>query len=117
MAVYRLPLNEVVFDFYDKLKSYTKGYASFDWEMEDYAASDLVKLSILVNSEPVDALSTIVHRSRAEYRGRELCKRLQELIPRQLFQIAIQAFNLNVPLPDKLVVFFLVNSALVFSIL
>ena len=91
MVIYKLPLNEIVFDFYDKLKSYTKGYASFDWEMEDYAASDLVKLSILVNSEPVDALSTIVHRSRAEYRGRELCKRLQELIPRQLFQIAIQA--------------------------
>lgn len=91
MVIYKLPLNEIVFDFYDKLKSYTKGYASFDWEMEDYAESDLVKLSILVNNEPVDALSTIVHRSRAEYRGRELCKRLQELIPRQLFQIAIQA--------------------------
>jgi GTP-binding protein LepA len=91
MVIYRLPLNEIVFDFYDKLKSYTKGYASFDWEMDGYEESDLVKLSILVNSEPVDALSTIVHRSRSEYRGRELCKRLQELIPRQLFQIAIQA--------------------------
>ncbi len=91
MVIYRLPLNEIVFDFYDRLKSYSKGYASFDWEMADYAESDLVKLSILVNSEQVDALSTIVHRSRAEYRGRELCKRLQELIPRQLFQIAIQA--------------------------
>ncbi|WP_375359044.1 translation elongation factor 4 [Candidatus Tisiphia endosymbiont of Neophilaenus lineatus] len=91
MVIYRLPLNEIVFDFYDKLKSYTKGYASFDWEIDVYQESDLVKLSILVNSEPVDALSTIVHRSRSEYRGRELCKRLSDLIPRQLFQIAIQA--------------------------
>jgi len=91
MVIYRLPLNEIVFDFYDKLKSYTKGYASFDWVMDGYEESDLVKLSILVNSEIVDALSTIVHKSRAEYRGRELCKSLQELIPRQLFQIAIQA--------------------------
>ncbi|MDR0296756.1 MAG: translation elongation factor 4 [Rickettsia sp.] len=90
MVIYRLPLNEIVFDFYDKLKSYTKGYASFDWEIDGYEESDLVKLSILVNSEPVDALSTIVHRSRSEYRGRELCKRLSDLIPRQLFQIAIQ---------------------------
>ncbi|MFU7502893.1 MAG: translation elongation factor 4 [Candidatus Tisiphia sp.] len=91
MVIYRLPLNEIVFDFYDKLKSYTKGYASFDWEIDVYQESDLVKLSILVNSEPVDALSTIVHRSRSEYRGQELCKRLSDLIPRQLFQIAIQA--------------------------
>ncbi|MBN8511750.1 MAG: elongation factor 4 [Rickettsiales bacterium] len=91
MLQYRLPLNEIVFDFYDKLKSCTKGYASFDWEMDGYEQSDLVKLSILVNSEPVDALSTIIHRSRAEYRGRELCNRLKDLIPRQLFQIAIQA--------------------------
>ena len=88
---YRLPLNEIVFDFYDRLKSCTKGYASFDWEMDGYEESDLVKLSILVNSEPVDALSTIIHRSRSEYRGRELCNRLKDLIPRQLFQIAIQA--------------------------
>jgi GTP-binding protein LepA len=91
MVVYRLPLNEIVFDFYDKLKSCSKGYASFDWHMDGYELSDLVKLSILVNSENVDALSTIVHRSRAEFRGRELCVRLQELIPRQLFPIAIQA--------------------------
>lgn len=91
MVIYKLPLNEIVFDFYDKLKSYTKGYASFDWEMDSYLVGDLVKLSILVNSEPVDALSTIVHRTRAEYRGQELCKRLSNLIPRQLFQIAIQA--------------------------
>lgn len=91
MVVYRLPLNEIVFDFYDRLKSCSKGYASFDWHMDNYASSELVKLTILVNSEPVDALSTIVHRSRAEYRGRELCKRLKDLIPQQLFQIAIQA--------------------------
>ena len=91
MLVYRLPLNEIVFDFYDRLKSCTKGYASFDWEMDGYDESNLVKLSILVNSEPVDALSTVVHRSRAEFRGRELCKRLKDLIPRQLFQIAVQA--------------------------
>ncbi len=91
MLIYRLPLNEIVFDFYDRLKSCTKGYASFDWEMDGYEESTLVKLSILVNSEPVDALSTIVHKSRAEFRGRELCKRLKDLIPRQLFQIAVQA--------------------------
>lgn len=91
MVVYRLPLNEIVYDFYDRLKSCSKGYASFDWHMDGYEQSELVKLSILVNSEPVDALSTIVHRSRAEYRGRELCKRLKDLIPQQLFQIAIQA--------------------------
>jgi GTP-binding protein LepA len=91
MVVYRLPLNEIVFDFYDRLKSCSKGYASFDWQMDGYEPSELVKLTILVNSEPVDALSTIVHRSRAEYRGRELCKRLKDLIPSQLFQIAIQA--------------------------
>lgn len=91
MVIYRLPLNEIVFDFYDRLKSCSKGYASFDWQMDGYEQSELVKLSVLVNSEPVDALSTIVHRTRAEYRGRELCKRLKELIPQQLFQIAIQA--------------------------
>lgn len=91
MAVYRLPLNEVVFDFYDRLKSVSKGYASFDYEMDGYEEGDLVKLSILVNAEPVDALSALVHRSRAESRGRGMCQRLKELIPRQLFQIAIQA--------------------------
>jgi GTP-binding protein LepA len=91
MLVYKLPLNEIVFDFYDRLKSCTKGYASFDWELDGYEESNLVKLSILVNSEPVDALSVIVHKSRAEFRGRELCARLKDLIPRQLFQIAIQA--------------------------
>ncbi len=91
MVVYRLPLNEIVFDFYDKLKSCSKGYASFDWHMDGYEQGDLVKLSILVNAEPVDALATIVHKSRSESRGRELCERLKDLIPAQLFQIAIQA--------------------------
>ncbi len=91
MVVYRLPLNEVVFDFYDRLKSVTRGYASFDYEMAGYEEGELVKLTILVNGEPVDALSIIVHRSQAEYRGRMLCERLKDLIPRQLFKIAIQA--------------------------
>lgn len=91
MLIYRLPLNEIVFDFYDRLKSCSRGYASFDWKMDGYEESDLVKLTILVNKEPVDALSGIVHKSRSETRGRELCERLAELIPRQLFQIAIQA--------------------------
>lgn len=91
MIIYRLPLNEIVFDFYDRLKSCSKGYASFDWYMDGYEQSDLVKLSILVNAEPVDALSTIVHKSRSESRGRELCERLKDLIPQQMFQIAIQA--------------------------
>jgi len=91
MAVYRLPLNEVVFDFYDRLKSMTRGYASFDYEMDGYEESELVKLAILVNGEPVDALSMIVHKNAAESRGRQLCERLKDLIPRQLFKIAIQA--------------------------
>lgn len=91
MIIYRLPLNEIVFDFYDCLKSCSKGYASFDWKMDGYEPSDLVKLTILVNKEPVDALSGIVHKTRSETRGRDLCKRLSDLIPRQLFQIAVQA--------------------------
>ncbi|HUC62541.1 MAG TPA: translation elongation factor 4, partial [Alphaproteobacteria bacterium] len=91
MAVYRLPLNEVVYDFYDRLKSISRGYASFDYQIEGYREGDLVKLSILVNDEPVDALAIIVNRTRAEQRGRQLCERLKELIPRQLFKIAIQA--------------------------
>ena len=91
MAVYRLPLNEVVFDFYDRLKSLSSGYASFDYELADYTESDLVKVSILVNGEAVDALAFIVHASHAESRGRQICERLKDLIPRQLFKIAIQA--------------------------
>jgi GTP-binding protein LepA len=91
MAVYRLPLNEVVFDFYDRLKSVSRGYASFDYQMDGYAEGDLVRISILVNSDPVDALSFIAHRSAAEARGRAICARLKDLIPRQLFKIAIQA--------------------------
>ncbi len=91
MAVYRLPLNEVIFDFYDRLKSVSRGYASFDYQMDGYELATLVKLSILVNAEPVDALSIIVHREHAERRGRVLCERLKELIPRQMFKIAIQA--------------------------
>jgi GTP-binding protein LepA len=91
MVVYRLPLNEVVFDFYDRLKSVSRGYASFDYQMDGYSAGDLVLMNILVNHEPVDALAVIVHRSQAERRGRALCERLKDLIPRQLFQIAIQA--------------------------
>lgn len=91
MAVYRLPLNEVVFDFYDRLKSISRGYASFDYLMDGYEESDIVKVSILVNAEPVDALSLMVHSGRAESRGRMICERLKDLIPRQLFKIAIQA--------------------------
>ena len=91
MAVYKLPLNEVVFDFYDRLKSISRGYASFDYAMDSYADSDLVRISILVNQDPVDALSFIAHRSAAESRGRSICAKLKDLIPRQLFKIAIQA--------------------------
>ncbi|HKT18230.1 MAG TPA: translation elongation factor 4 [Stellaceae bacterium] len=91
MLVYQLPLNEVVFDFYDRLKSVSRGYASFDYQLEDYREGDLVLMNILVNSEPVDALALIVHRSQAERRGRALCERLKDLIPRQLFAVAIQA--------------------------
>ena len=91
MAVYRLPLNEVVFDFYDRLKSVSRGYASFDYEMDGYEPGNLVKVSILVNGEPVDALAFIVHGSHAESRGRAICERLKDLIPRQLFKIAVQA--------------------------
>jgi GTP-binding protein LepA len=91
MAVYRLPLNEVVFDFYDRLKSVSRGYASFDYQMDGYAEGDLVRISILVNGDAVDALSFIAHRNVAEARGRAICGKLKDLIPRQLFKIAVQA--------------------------
>ncbi|MBI1200191.1 MAG: elongation factor 4 [Phenylobacterium sp.] len=91
MVVYDLPLNEVVFDFYDRLKSISKGYASFDYSIEEYRVGDLVKMSILVNSEPVDALSMLVHRDRAEARGRGMVEKMKELIPPHMFQIPIQA--------------------------
>ena len=91
MLEYRLPLNEIVFDFYDRLKSISRGYASFDYHLDEFREGDLVKLEIMVNQERVDALSTIVHKSQAERRGRHLCERLKDLIPRQMFKVAIQA--------------------------
>jgi GTP-binding protein LepA len=91
MAVYKLPLNEVVFDFYDRLKSISKGYASFDYTLTDHREGNLVKMSILVNGEPVDALSMMVHRTAAEKRGRDMCEKLKELIPKHMFKIPIQA--------------------------
>src|SRR5919202_2605924 len=91
MVKYDLPLNEVVFDFYDRLKSVSKGYASFDYQLTDYREGDLVKMSILVNAEPVDALSMLVHRDRADLRGRAMCEKLKDLIPPHMFKIPIQA--------------------------
>lgn len=91
MVKYELPLNEVVFDFYDRLKSMSRGYASFDYEIVGHRAENLVKMSILVNDEPVDALAMLVHRDRAENRGRQMCERLKDLIPRQMFKIPVQA--------------------------
>ena len=91
MLVYKLPLNEVVFDFYDRLKSISRGYASFDYALDSYEEGDLIKMDVMVNQEPVDALAMVVHRSQAERRGRGMCERLKELIPRQMYKIAIQA--------------------------
>ncbi|MBL8572809.1 MAG: elongation factor 4 [Hyphomicrobiaceae bacterium] len=91
MVVYDLPLNEVVFDFYDRLKSVSKGYASFDYQITDYREADLVRMQILVNAEPVDALAMLVHRTRAESRGRAICEKLKDVIPPHMFQIPIQA--------------------------
>lgn len=91
MLIYKLPLNEIVYDFYDRLKSCSKGYASFDWQIDEYKRAELAKVSILVNTDPIDALALIVHKSRAESRGREVCSRLKDLIPRHMFAIPIQA--------------------------
>jgi GTP-binding protein LepA len=91
MVKYDLPLNEVVFDFYDRLKSVSKGYASFDYHLTDYKPADLVKMQILVNNEPVDALSMLVHKTRAEGRGRAMVEKMKELIPPHMFVIPIQA--------------------------
>jgi GTP-binding protein LepA len=88
---YKLPLNEMVMDFYDKLKSITKGYASMEYEFMSFEESDLVKLDIMINGEPVDALSLIVHRSKSQHRGRALVEKMRELVPRQQYQVAIQA--------------------------
>ncbi|MFH1130494.1 MAG: elongation factor 4, partial [Pseudomonadota bacterium] len=88
---YELPLAEVVYDFHDKLKSATRGFASYDYEMGEFKTNDLIRLDILVNGEPLDALANICHRNSAYYRGRDLCRKLKELIPRQMFDVAVQA--------------------------
>jgi len=90
-VTYGMPLSEVVFDFFDRLKSVSRGYASLDYELAGYQTSDLVKLDVLINGDPVDALSVIVHRDRAYQRGRDVCVRLKEVIPRQMYEVAIQA--------------------------
>jgi GTP-binding protein LepA len=91
MITYHLPLSEIIYDYFDRLKSSTRGYASLDYELIDYQTSSLVKLDILLNGDPVDALSVIVHRDKAAYRGRQLTEKLRGLIPRQMFEIPIQA--------------------------
>ncbi|MGE5653863.1 MAG: elongation factor 4, partial [Bacillota bacterium] len=95
LITYEVPLSEIIFDFFDQLKSRTKGYASMDYEFIGYRAADLVKLDILVNGEPVDALAAIVHSEKAVYRGRQLCEKLRQTIPRHLFEIPIQAAHGN----------------------
>ena len=91
MVTYELPLNEVVLDFYDRLKSISKGYASMDYEYLDYRTSNLIKLDVLLNGDPVDALSSIIHKDKAYYHGKELAEKMKEIIPRQMFEVAIQA--------------------------
>lgn len=91
MLTFELPLNEVVLDFFDKLKSVSRGYASLDYELKEYRATDMVKLDIMINGDKVDPLSLLVHRAQSQYRGRELVKRMRELIPRQMYEVAIQA--------------------------